>query len=237
MVEIFVRLLVAHLITDFVLQPSDWVEDKQLHKWKSPALYKHIGLTGIVAYISLWDLSLWYVALIVMVTHYAIDLVKLCVLKEGLMSFVIDQALHMIVLAGCAVSLAPSDFLSITFDLNLVPIEYWYYVCAYLFVTAPLGHFIGQATATWRQEMPEGRDSLQRAGIWIGIIERLLVLTFVILEEYQAIGFLIAAKSILRFSDKDGANAGKQTEYVLIGTLMSFGLALAVGLVLQYLVK
>ena len=39
--------------------------------------------------------------------------------------------------------------------------------------------------------------------------------------------FVIAAKSILRFKDSDT----DRTEYVLVGTLLSFGIAIAVGLI------
>lgn len=51
------------------------------------------------------------------------------------------------------------------------------------------------------------------------------------LGEYEAIGFLIAAKSILRFKETDTA----RTEYVLIGTLLSFGVAIMCGVVIEYI--
>ncbi|MEZ5059668.1 MAG: hypothetical protein R2879_21765 [Saprospiraceae bacterium] len=92
------------------------------------------------------------------------------------------------------------------------------------------------ATKKWRLELePESeskRDSLAEAGIWIGRLERVLVLTFVLLDQFEAIGFLIAAKSILRFSDKSSNEPRKQTEYVLIGTLISFSIALFSGLII-----
>jgi len=63
----------------------------------------------------------------------------------------------------------------------------------------------------------------------IGIIERFLVLTFVILNQFEAVGFLIAAKSILRFKDDNTI----KTEYVLIGTMLSFGIAIALGIIIN----
>jgi hypothetical protein len=63
-------------------------------------------------------------------------------------------------------------------------------------------------------------------GFWIGCIERLIILTFILANHYDAVGLLIAAKSILRVSDQQ---ARKQTEYVLLGTLCSLAFALAVG--------
>ncbi|MFW6066670.1 MAG: hypothetical protein ACOC9S_07595, partial [Planctomycetota bacterium] len=74
---------------------------------------------------------------------------------------------------------------------------------------------------------------LEQGGLWIGRLERALVLTFVLLGQYQAIGFVIVAKSILRFGEVSPSRpAGrKMAEYVLIGTMLSLLLAVAAGLV------
>lgn len=85
----------------------------------------------------------------------------------------------------------------------------------------PASRFIASFTKNWRTEIEKEdneRDSLDNAGKWIGILERLLILTFIFLHQYTAIGFLIAAKFVLRISDKDSSYPRKQTEYVLIGT-------------------
>ena len=47
------------------------------------------------------------------------------------------------------------------------------------------------------------------AGRLIGIVGRFLVLALIILGEYEAVGLIIAAKSILRFNDT------QKSEYVL----------------------
>ena len=73
-------------------------------------------------------------------------------------------------------------------------------------------------------------DSLPSAGKTIGILERLFVFTFIVLGQWSAIGFLLAAKSVFRFSDLSRAKDRKLTEYILIGTLLSFGLAVLIGL-------
>jgi hypothetical protein len=44
-------------------------------------------------------------------------------------------------------------------------------------------------------------------------------------------GFLLAAKSVFRFGDLKESKDRKLTEYVLIGTLLSFGIALLAGVV------
>ncbi|RYE13805.1 MAG: DUF3307 domain-containing protein, partial [Sphingobacteriales bacterium] len=49
-------------------------------------------------------------------------------------------------------------------------------------------------------------------------------------DHFEAVGFLLAAKSIFRFGDLKEAHDIKLTEYVLIGTLLSFGMAIVTAL-------
>ena len=56
-----------------------------------------------------------------------------------------------------------------------------------------------------------------------------LTLVFVLLGQYEAVGFIIAAKSLLRFAEGDKA----KSEYVLIGTLLSFSMAIFVGVAIK----
>ena len=72
-------------------------------------------------------------------------------------------------------------------------------------------------------------EELLNAGRLIGILERILVLTFMILNQFEAIGFLIAAKSILRYNDSDTI----KTEYVLIGTMSSYMIAIFFGILIS----
>lgn len=76
----------------------------------------------------------------------------------------------------------------------------------------------------------EGNESLKDAGMYIGILERILVFVFVILDHWEAVGFLITAKSVFRFGDLKESKERKLTEYILIGTLISFGIAILVGI-------
>ncbi len=89
----------------------------------------------------------------------------------------------------------------------------------------------------WSLEEDNSEDSLESAGKYIGILERLFVFGFILLNQSSAIGLLIAAKSVFRFGDLSRAKDRKLTEYILIGTLISFGLAIFIGLVYQYLIK
>jgi hypothetical protein len=64
------------------------------------------------------------------------------------------------------------------------------------------------------------------AGRVIGMLERLLIYFFIMIGEITVIGFIIAAKGFTRFKDLDKRDFA---EYVLIGTLLSSFVALAVS--------
>jgi hypothetical protein len=60
----------------------------------------------------------------------------------------------------------------------------------------------------------------KRAGAVIGFMERLIIVIFLSLQEYAAIGLVITAKSIVRY---DRISSEQEfSEYYLIGTLFSF---------------
>ncbi|NMB87527.1 MAG: hypothetical protein GYA17_04145 [Chloroflexi bacterium] len=65
------------------------------------------------------------------------------------------------------------------------------------------------------------------AGRVIGILERVIIYTFVLQGQYTAIGFILAAKSFARFKELDNREFA---EYVLIGTLLSALLAMMIAL-------
>ena len=75
---------------------------------------------------------------------------------------------------------------------------------------------------------------LRGAGMAIGIIERVMVLTFVLVDQYTAITLVFAAKSIARFNELDDRN---MAEYYLIGTLLSITFAMIVGIVIRLVIQ
>ena len=93
----------------------------------------------------------------------------------------------------------------------------------------PANLFIKLMLKYFSVNMPEDNANGINAGALIGTIERWLILIFVCLQRYEALGLLIAAKSIIRFSEKDTA----KTEYVLAGTLMSIFIAVLAGLMVM----
>jgi hypothetical protein len=60
----------------------------------------------------------------------------------------------------------------------------------------------------------------------IGLLERALIYAFVLSGQYGAIGFTLAAKGFTRFKEMENRGFA---EYVLIGTLLSSSIAMAIG--------
>ncbi|WP_405397390.1 DUF3307 domain-containing protein [Maribacter sp. Asnod2-G09] len=225
---IFIKLVLAHLIGDFVLQPTRWVLHKQSNKIKSKFLYLHVLLHFALYMLFLWDLSLWKIALIVTIAHFVIDVLKLYsndLFKSKSIPFFIDQILHILVIYCCAFY---TDLYAHTMSLfeNLD----WYLVTAIVFVTYPAAIIMGMILEGMSNQIETDHKSLPNAGKYIGMIERLFVLIFIVIGRWEVIGLLIAAKSVFRFNDLKERNNRKLTEYILIGTLVSFGLAILAGL-------
>lgn len=128
-----------------------------------------------------------------------------------------------------------SLYKNLTVDFTFFNNQFWIMITGILFLTKPTSIIIKNIISIWTPESKnKNDDSLQNAGNYIGIFERLFVFCFIITGHFEAIGFLLAAKSIFRFGDLKEAKDRKLTEYVLIGTLLSFGMALSTGLLVQF---
>lgn len=227
---LLVKLILAHFIGDFVLQPKSWVEDKEIKKVKSPKLYLHVFIHGLLVLLLLWDIDYWLLALLLMLSHWIIDVVKLYAQNENNKPtwFLIDQGLHFI-------SLLILSYVWFNPSINLlkwtiVP-SVWIYATALIFLSIVCGLMIQALMSNWSKSLHDSNEeSLNNAGKYSGMLERLFVFTFVVTGNWEAIGFLLAAKSVFRFGDLKKSKDRKLTEYILIGTLLSFGIAIAIGI-------
>ncbi|MEQ9299319.1 MAG: DUF3307 domain-containing protein [Cyclobacteriaceae bacterium] len=236
MIELSLKLIIAHLIGDFLFQPTRWVEDKRSKKLRSPFLYWHMLVHAILLALFLqFEMDYAKGVLVVLSSHFAIDVIKLYLNgKIGRrLLFFSDQVLHLVVIGWVVYSYEPFKFPIDTFfeppSLMLI--------ASLLTVSIVSGIIMKVVMSQWVIDEDGKDDSLPGAGFNIGILERLLTFTFIVLNQWQAIGFLIAAKSVLRFSDLSRAKNRRLTEYILIGTLISFGLAITIGLGYLYLLK
>jgi energy-converting hydrogenase Eha subunit E len=231
MLALFISLLLAHILGDFILQPQKWVKHKEKHTYKSIFLYLHIGVhlacTSLVLLTT--PIYLWLI-IPIGITHYLIDLAKLRFRnkKNKVLLFFIDQALHILVLA-----LLTLQYNAPKLDWTVLDMEPILLLATFILLSTVVSAVLMRTVLqNWDKDITKEnkKKSLKGAGNYIGVLERLFVFTFVVLGHWSAIGFLIAAKSAFRFGDLSEAKNRKLTEYMLIGTLLSFGLALLFGI-------
>ena len=234
---IFFRILTAHILADFFLQRYHWVVEKRMGI-QSIYLYYHIAIVGVLTYLFLADWSNWQLPLFITVTHFLIDWWKAS-RKNNARYFVIDQLLHILMLIiawGWYIGVRFSDVTIVAESLNNS--TFWIIISSYLLILRPIGFLIGKLTRRWNDELGEYKTELiglKDAGTWIGYVERTIILTFILAGQYSAIGFLIAAKSIFRYSGKLNDKGDRmQAEYILIGTLVSFLFAILIGMSARY---
>lgn len=229
---LFTKLLLAHLIGDFILQPNKWVSDKEKKKEKSIYLYLHTALHLVLMLLFVAEVDFIIYGIILAISHGIIDFMKLKFQKENTKRiwFSVDQFLHLQM-----IFIIVLVYKNATIDLQNIENHIWILITGIILLTKPTSIIIKNIISIWTPESKNKEDnSLQSAGNYIGILERLFVFCFIITNHFEAIGFLLAAKSIFRFGDLKEAKDRKLTEYVLIGTLLSFGIAILVGLLVEF---
>ena len=255
MLETLLALVVAHVLADFVLQ-TRWI---LAHKRRWTGFGLHILIVAVTALAFTGSLDPAPLAVIV-VSHALIDWAKLAwtdrgptpedkARRDGFWPFLIDQMAHLAVI-GAVVAVWPTMVghgwwgglpaeqqlfvyrtmavvggvaLSVTaggvvIDKLLAGFGPHRTAQAVPTVPAPVAHMTGEGLG-----LPGGGQA-------IGWLERAVALLLILIGQPEGVGLLLAAKSILRFSD---AQARANTEYVIIGTLLSFGWAITSAVVTQ----
>ncbi len=230
---LFLKLFLAHCLGDFLFQPDSWVKDKETNKERSSKLYLHILSHFALSLLVVFDYTYIYGILVIVVLHYLIDLLKLYTQSwvDKRIAFGLDQLLHIIVLLIVANSYDPTlgKYLGEIEAAKVIPL-----LLAIILLTTVSSTAIKIIISEWN---PENKitieESLKNAGSYIGMLERLFVFGFVVTDHFEAIGLLLAAKSIFRFGDLTESKSRELTEYFLIGTLLSFGIALLIALLYE----
>ncbi|ALS33464.1 hypothetical protein PTRA_a2364 [Pseudoalteromonas translucida KMM 520] len=242
---LLVVLIIGHLLADFYWQPMSWINDRNTRHFKAPKLYFHVLVHGLISavIISYWEFnygwqqysSVLLATLIIMFSHYFIDIAK-SYSNKGVVPFLFDQLAHIAVLIIVSIWLTDNNsFIAAIGKLLTNPKILWV-VCGYIIILSPCAVFIRMMLERLTANFSSS-GSLPLAGQSIGMLERVLMLSFILLDQFAGVGFLLAAKSVFRFGDLSASKDKKLTEYVMLGTLLSVSVTLFVGLGINYLIS
>ncbi len=223
MLETFLALTLAHLLADFVFQTGAMVANKR----RMDVFSLHIGTVGLLSLIALG--GSWQAALAVTLAHAIIDSLKTFALSQRqsqqLWAFLTDQIAHIASIALVTLYW-PDSFLAGAWGVTSLQIL-TPFILAIGFLTATTmgGPIVGGLMRRFPQSF--AIQGLKSAGRMIGLLERAFIFFLILFNSPIGIGFLLTAKSVLRF---DTTRKGQRaSEYVIIGTFASFGWAMAIA--------
>ncbi|MBI9066563.1 MAG: DUF3307 domain-containing protein [Salinivirgaceae bacterium] len=225
--------MLCNLLGDFIFQPHSWTFKK---KTKAITWY-HLWHTMVIfmfSYLLSFDYGFLKCAILLTLLHFTTDVLKsyfqLKFRRKESLYFFTDQIIHltlMIIISFTYYYHCGVDFL---YD---IPIKYIAIAAGFIFCAKPsniliknIFNYLEISIPTIEGSKDDNKD-IPNAGKLIGLMERFLVLALILVGQYSAVGLIIAAKSILRFRDN------KKNEYVLVGTLLSFGIATILGILIS----
>ncbi|MGA1826252.1 MAG: DUF3307 domain-containing protein [bacterium] len=215
--KLFVVLICAHILGDFLLQPDTLAKNKHYFFVSFFHAAIHAFLVWLLAEVWL----LWGLPAVVLLSHFLIDFSKQRV-RDTAFAFVVDQVLHVIVLAAWAFVLYRCGY-SERLGVLYRPLVF---CSGFIATVQSSGFLIAKVAQQLVEENQLNLNGLKRGGMLIGQLERVLIFLLIYIGQPMGIGFLVAAKSILRFEE---AKKQELAEYVLIGTFLSFSLAIALS--------
>lgn len=232
--QLLILQIIAHLLADFTFQSHDMAQEKFESGFKSKKLKWHILIVFILSWMLSFQWEFIVASALIAFLHWVIDGLKKILTSKNQpakYAFFIDQTLHLLVIIGSVFlfvhffDVQPFIQLPITTNDLLI-------LLGFLLCTKPANIFIGEVLKVYNIQFNDS-DSIQNAGKLIGNCERIISLALILNGQFEAVGFILAGKSILRYKETETP----KTEYVLIGTLLSFGIAIIIGIVLPFLNK
>ena len=245
--EILICLLAAHFLADFVFQ-SDADAPR---KGRSLILIKHAFIVAATSYLICGIWALWQIPLVIFLTHGLIDYIKATIKEENAFAFILDQAVHLAIITALVIIIVGTKIIPIhkpsTFWVELLGKEFLEFLILISGLAVSIkagGILIGLAVKPFTDELQKeqertGTEGAVRRGFEsgakiIGYLERSLIFLFMLTGQPGGIGFLIAAKSIFRFGEIRDRQNRLEAEYIIIGTLMSFGYGILIAYMTQF---
>jgi len=234
----FTALLAAHLLGWFVFQ-APWIAARKQRLWVRALRASGVTLLSCL----LLGAFRWPILLVIFLTHAAVEEVKAHRAAASLAALLARQSVHLAVLLALALRF-PDAAQSGWWMSGAPPVPARWY-CAFLTLVSGLilcvpagGILIARLTRRFADEVGSSESvGLKHGGKYIGWLERFLVMLLLLIDQPGGIGFLITAKSILRFGETRDPAYRKVAEYIIIGTFLSFGWALLISVLTQRALK
>ena len=242
--KLLLAVLLAHLLGDFPLQSSSMVRAK--HQG-SRAYLTHgaIHLLVLVLCVAVFSLQwltshwFWIMAALYIVVHLGIDrakqgLVSTARLADSASVFIVDQVLHVCTIVALACFLIRPSWTTVKSQFSWSAatadrvLQAGIVYVAVVFAGGYLIRYLTRNLSAGIDRPGETAEQVKNAGMYIGWLERFLVVTAILVQSPSMVGLILTGKSIARFPELKERFA----EYFLIGTLLSIGLAVLGGLVL-----
>lgn len=243
MIETLTALLTAHLLADFVLQTDYMIA----HKQKYRILALHGLIVGITTIFALGGCTLLAISVTagIIISHIAMDYIKVRYLGDTLRAFTLDQAIHLAVIA--AITAWRPDLSGMGWWAELAGQQQAQLYAGMTFASGtiigvPLGGvLIKKLVAPISPSQPPSSSTnseqpltgMVQGGKYIGWLERAITMMLILTGKAEGVGFLIAAKSILRLRDISTNEDRHVAEYIIIGTFLSFGWGMLVALLTE----
>ncbi len=236
-VVLLLRLVVAHIVVDYWVVPCARTHRSAFDRATRRGAVEHGLVAAVAAYVLAARWTSWWLLVVVLVGHILSDSI-IARRTERPTADVLDQLGHLLLLTGCWLLLGGIGLGALVGAVSRLAGDpaVWTLLLAYAAVIWPAGWAVGAFMARW-EDARKNQGGLDDGGLWIGRLERVMVVTFILLNHFEAIGFLVAAKSILRHGGvSKGVDPRSEAEYVLVGTMMSFMVAIPVGVLAAWFI-
>ena len=245
--NLFLAIYLAYLLTHFVFQTTRIVSNKYRGELRGYLIHGITHYLAVMAIVTLVDphrlptLSFQLLAVSLSLVHLLVDWAKDSLTKshripDNALAFVVDQTIHFVTVIGAVFLLVHPSLQTFVLWLNRIRLlqeSILLVSVVYVLVIFGGGYFIRALIGPlWKEE--EGQTAKEHqevinAGLYIGWLERFLVLTALFLQSPATVGFILAAKSIARYPELKSV---RFAEYFLIGTLLSVAIAIGGAIVL-----
>jgi hypothetical protein len=240
-IKLFLTILLAHLLGDFNLQPFGILPGKT-GRMRSYLQHGVIRLLVLLACIgiffgpqSLGSYRMWIGIAFYMASHRAIDFSKQRFMNpDSAVVLVADQLVQVLTMAMMAWFVARPGWVALKAEFSWSAatgervLQAGIVYVAVVFAGGSVIRYVTRNLVAGVKTSGETAEQLTNAGMYIGWLERFLIITAILVQSPSMVGLILTGKSIARFPELKERFA----EYFLIGTFLSVALAVSGGLIL-----